>query len=282
MAKKSKKAPTKFFTVSTQEKERAPLAFSTKKARLHGPEKKLVLKQYRAIDKKPLKLMTEEELRTVADLALKLGWKEEAIRFLTRLESLLKSTIVIKNLKLEVADINFDRGALKLSAQGYQDFLTLYPGDKKADYAEYKCLISNQNMMLKADRDQTPTYKTRALAQSLIEKNNQYSKDVHTILRTCNYTLYDHEVTVFEYYMKKGSTKAAETRLAALKKEYQNLLPDTQPKNLHMEYRLAQAKNDAPRANRLYAQLSSRFPGYATKIAHNNSPTTKKNYVAFF
>jgi outer membrane assembly lipoprotein YfiO len=282
---KKKKAPIQFFRVKTQEKERAPLAFSVKKLDIKGSEKKLIRQQYRAIDKKPLKLMTEKELRTIADLSLQLGWQEDSVKFLTRLMTSLKSTIAIKNLKLEIADINFERGALKVAAHEYQDFLTLYPGDTKAEYAQYKGLLSNFYAMLAADRDQTPTLNTIKLADAFLEKNEmykQYNADVKTIRTSCYYALYDNEVTVFEYYMKKGSPKAAETRLAAIKKSYQKLLPDTQAKNLHMEYRVALAKNDTPRANKLYTQLGNRFPSYATKIAHNNSSKTKKSYVTFF
>lgn len=284
-APKEKKAPTRYFKVKSTEKQNAPLAFSVKSHNLKGPEKKIVLKNYRAIDKKPIKFMTEKELRTVADLAIKLGWQEEAVKFLTRLTTLLKSTVAIKNLKLEIADINFERGALKLAAAEYEDFLKLYPGDVKAEYAQYKGLLSNFYTMLDADRDQTPTLNTIKLADLFLEKSDmykQYNNDVKAIKNRCHYALYDHEVTVFEYYMKKGSTKAAEKRLSNLKKSYQDVLPDTQPKNLHMEYRVAQAKNDIPGAQKVYKKLANLFPNYATKLAHNNSAKPKRSYVSFF
>lgn len=280
-----KKPPTRIFNVQAIEKENAPLTFSIKSHDLKGPEKKIVLKKYRAIDKKPLKLMTEKELRTIADLALQLGWQDEAVKFLTRLMTLLKSTVAIKNIKLEIADINFDRGALKLAAAGYDEFLKLYPGDKKAEYAQYKGLLSNFYTMLSADRDQTPTLNTIKLADAFLAKNDvykQFNNDVKAIKERCYYALYDHEVTVFEYYMNKGSFKAAETRLAALKKSYQSILPDTQPKNLHMEYRIAQAKNNPAEAEKIYQKLASLFPQYATKLAHNNTAKPKRNYVTFF
>ena len=284
-APKAKKGPTKYFTVKTATQVRTPLVFSIKNKNLKGVEKKLVLKKYRTIDKKPIKLMTEAELRTVADLALQLGWQDEAVKFLTRLITLLKSTIAIKNLKLEIADINFDRGALKVAAAGYEEFLKLYPGDKKAEYAQYKGLLSNYYTILSADRDQTPTLNTIKLADAFLEKSDmykQYNGDVKAIKERCYYTLYDNEVVVFEYYMKKGSSKAAETRLANLKKSYQKILPDTQPKNLHMEYRVAQAKNDTAGAEKVYKKLANLFPNYATKLAHNSTTKTLRDYVSFF
>lgn len=282
---KPKKPPVRYYKVNAPEKKQSPLVFSIKNPHLKGKERKIVLKKYKVIDKKPLKLMTEKELRNIADLALKLGWQDEAVKFLTRLMALLKSTIAIKNIKLEIADINFDRGALKLAAAGYEEFLKLYPGDKKAEYAQYKGLLSHFYTMLSADRDQTPTFNTIKLADAFLEKSDtykQYNNDVKSIKERCYYALYDHEVTVFEYYMKKGSPKAAETRLVSLKNSYQGLLPDTQPKNLHMEYRVALAKGDAAGAEKVYQKLASLYPTYTQKLAHN-APTKKLiDYVSFF
>ena len=281
---KAPKRATKFFTVGAKHKDQIPLSFSIKKT-LTGKEKKIALKKYKALDRKPTKLMTEKELRSIADLALQLGYKAEAVTFLTRLMVLLKSTLVIKNLKLKIADINFDRGALKLAGQEYEEFLKLYPGDKKAEYAQYKGLLSNFYTMLSADRDQTPTLNTISLADAFLEKNElykQYNKDVQEIRTSCYYALYDNEVTIFEYYLKKGSNKAAETRLASLRKSYQTLLPDTEPKILHMEYRVALAKNEPVRAKNVYAKLEKKFPTYTQRLALTHKPKSKKNYVAFF
>lgn len=282
---KPKKAPVRYYQVKAPEKERSPLVFSIKNQHLKGPEKKIVLKKYRAIDKKPLKLMNEKELRTIANLALKLGWQDEAVKFLTRLMSLLKSTVAIKNIKLEIADINFDRNALKLAAREYEEFLKLYPGDKKAEYAQYKGLLSHFYTMLSADRDQTPTLNTIKLADAFLEKSDtykQFNNDVKAIKERCYYALYDHEVTVFEYYMKKGSPKAAETRLANLKTSYQTLLPDTQPKNLHMEYRVALAKNDTVNAEKVHKKLASLYPNYTQKLAHKSPIKKAFDYVSLF
>ena len=280
-----KKAPTKIFFVKEEDKKRTPLAFSTKHKVTVGRARKPILKAFRSLTKTPLKLLTEKELRCAADLAISLGWHEDAIRYLARLSTETKSTKVVKNLKLELADIHFDRGALKVCAEGYQEFLKLYPGDKQAEYAQYKGLLSNFYAMLESDRDQTPTHNTIRLANSFLEKSEvykQYNDDVRSILKTCHYALYDHEVVVFEYYMKKGSYKAAGTRLAAIKKGYQKKLPSTEPLNLHLEYRLASAQNKTAEAEKVHYKLASRFPKYSLKLANNNKLGSKKNYVSFF
>ena len=43
------------------------------------------------------------------------------LRYLERLTSKTKN-LITKNLKLEIADINFDRGALKKAAEEYNNF----------------------------------------------------------------------------------------------------------------------------------------------------------------
>lgn len=279
------KVSVKIFDLKEEDKKRAPLAFSNKHTVVKGKARKPILKAFKSATKKPLKLLTEKELRRAADLSLSLGWHDDAIRYLTRLSTETKSSQTIKNLKLELADVYFNQGALKLSADGYQEFLKLYPGDKQAEYAQYKGLLSNFYAMLQTDRDQTPTHNTIRLADSFLEKSNvykQYNDDVRSIRRTCYYSLYDHEVTVFEYYMKKGSYKAAETRLAAIKKAYQKKLPSIEPQNLHLEYRLAVAKNQPVEAKKIHSKLASRFPSYTLKLANSNKLGPKKNYVSFF
>src|SRR3989338_741431 len=268
--KEKGKAPAvKFFAVPVQDKKRVPLVFSYEKKPSTKKEKSTVYKQFSLVTNKPLKKMTETELRKASDLAISLDIYEEALRYLSRLLAETKNTRTAKELRLEISDINFERGALKLSAEGYLDFLKFYPGDDHAEYAQYKGLLSNFYAISKADRDQTATYNTISLADSFLAKSDvykHYNDDVKQIRLSCYNRLYDHEVTVFEYYMKKGSTKAAETRLSALKKSYIKKLPNLEPAILHLEYRLAQAKNDTDTAKKIYYRLASNFPHYSLKL----------------
>lgn len=279
------KPSIKFFRIGEEEKKRAPLAFSHKKKPLVGKERRELRKVCKSFIKKPLKDMNEKELRKAADMTLRLDWYDDGLRFLERLKTITKSSKVVRQVTLEIADINFDRGALKLSAEGYEKFLRLYPGDKQAEYAQYKGLLSNFYAMLEADRDQTATHNTIKLADAFLAKNDRYKDyagDVKSIKLSCYERLYDHEVTVFEYYLKKGSHQAAKTRLTAIKKTYNAMLPEVQPKTLHLEYRLAQAQGATEEAQKLHYKLASRFPSYSTKMAINTTGKPKKNYVSFF
>lgn len=273
----------KFYTIPESEKKKAPLIFSYEK-NLTPRKKKSLTKAFTKITQTPLKKMTEAQLRKSADLALSLNMFDDALRYLARLITQTKNTKVVKEVKLEIADINFNRGALKLSAEGYDEFLRLYPGDKYAEYAQYKGLLSNYYSIQPPDRDQTATHNTVRLAQEFLEKSSVYKKyneDVKIILSSCYERLYDHEVIIFNYYMEKASFKAAKTRLAAIEKSYNSKLPHYAPNILHLKYTLAQAEGKKEEAQEIYYKLANNFPSYTLKMALDTTQkeTTKKDYV---
>lgn len=278
------KPTIKIYKIKDEDKQRVPLAFSFKK-KLERKERKSAQKKLTSLTVKPIKEMTEKELRSCADLALGLESYEDALRYLERLKIVTKSSTTVKELKLEIADLHFEQGALKVSAQEYEEFLKLYPGDKQAEYAQYKGLLSNFYAMLEADRDQTATHNTIKLADSFLDKSDrykQYNKDVESIKYSCYERLYDHEVVVFDYYMSKGSFKAAETRLTSITKNYSKKLPDTEPKTLHLAYRLADAQGKTKEAQKIQYRLASKFPNQSLRLAQNGAIKQKKSYVNFF
>jgi outer membrane protein assembly factor BamD len=62
--------------------------------------------------------------------------------------------------KLAIADSYLGEGStesLVLSANEYREFLTFYPTDPKADYAQYSIAMTHFKQMRAADRDLTPT-----------------------------------------------------------------------------------------------------------------------------
>lgn len=236
-----------------------------KKQNLTRKERAAIRKEAKYFQRRILKTLTEEELRRAADVCLALDWNDEALAYLEKLEKITKNTTTVKNVKLEVADINFEQGNLKTAGKLYDEYNNLYPGDKeKAAYAQYKGILSNFYCMLENDRDQTRTLKTISLADSFLEIKSslfkKYAQDVRTIKTHCFTRLYEHNVNVFEFYLKKSSFKAAETRLASIRSTLLPKLPGMEPNLLECEYRVAQAQKDTPRALKIAAELSTRFP----------------------
>ncbi len=253
--------------------------------KLSRKEKDGLKKQFKKINSgKSVRLMTEEELRTTADICLALQWYDQSLSYLKKLEKKTKNTTIAKNVKLEIADINFQEGNLKTAAKLYDDYINLYPGDKeKAAYAKYKGILSNFYCMLTKDRDQTTTHKTIALANAFLESNStlfkKYTYDVQSIRSHCFTRLYEHDTTIFDFYLKKESFKAAEHRLSSMRNELLSKRPDLEPRFLECEIRMAQAQHDTPRVTRVSKELETRFP---EEVRMAQAKKVIPNYVSRF
>ena len=199
-------APKTTFLATTSIKD-APTFLISKN--LSRKEKDVFRKKLKKMTSgKVVKAMPEEELRAAADLCLSLQWYDQSLTYLKKLEKKTKNTTVAKNVKLEIADINFQEGNLKTAGKLYDDYINLYPGDKeKAAYAKYKGILSNFYCMLKKDCDQTATHKTIALADAFLESNStlfkKYAYDVESIKNHCFTRLYEHDAVIFDFYVKK-------------------------------------------------------------------------------
>lgn len=262
----------------------APQYIKTQK--LTGKERKLALAEAKKWQSKYLKTFTEEDLRQAANTALSLEWNHEALTYLKKLEKVTKNTTIAQAVKLEIADINFGQGNLKTAATLYDEYASLYPGDKeRAAYAQYKGILSNFYCMLENDRDQTKTLKTIALADSFLESKStlfkKYAPDVMAIKNRCYTQLYEHDLNVFNFYFKRSSYKAADTRLASMKVKLLPYLPNVESNLLECEYKVAVAQKDTPRALKVTQELETRFPSTAaTRMAEKTKPVT--NYVNRF
>ncbi len=240
-------------------------------------EKKQLKKKLRSLTKGLMvKEMQEPALREAANISLTLKEYDDALIYLKQLSKTTQSSTVVKVVTLEIADVMFQNGDLKTAAKLYEEYVNLYPGDKKtAAYAEYKELLSNNALRAENDRDQTATLRTIKLADALSEKQGtfvkQYAPYVQAIKNDCVSQLYNHDVVVFDYYVKKKSFKAAELRLDNIKTNFLLKRPDLEPSILNCEIRFAQAKNDTIRVAQLSDDLVKRFPEQATRVAQQTA-----------
>ena len=213
---------------------------------------------------KMIKHMEAPALKEAAEISIKLGDFNDALLYLDQLILTSNSVNEQKNAKLLRADIFFENGVLKRASECYDEFQKLYPGDTNVAYAQYKGILSSFYCTLGEERDQTLTQKTINLCNNFIEHKEvkDYVDEVKTIRIQCYQRLFDHELTVFEYYLKRGKFKAAETRLANIKKSYENKLASTGPKVLHCQYRIAQAKGEKKIAEELLTSLHEQYPNF--------------------
>ncbi|MDR3646820.1 MAG: outer membrane protein assembly factor BamD [Candidatus Babeliales bacterium] len=139
-----------------------------------------------------------------------------------RMLSLCKDQDKICNIRLELADIYFDGNKLDKAATAYKEFVKLYPGNEKAEYAQYKEIQSNFKEALDFDRDQTKTKEALKLSQEFITKtkNEEYLKEIKQTIRQCKKKLLKSELSMFYFYLKKPNFKSAQRRLDYLKKDF--------------------------------------------------------------
>lgn len=236
----------------------------------------------RVMRNKMIKNMSAQDLKDGARLCLMLNNFDDALLFLDQLILTSNSVTEQKDAKLQRADIFFEKGLLKQAADAYNEFLKLYPGDIKVSYACYKGILSSYYCTLGEERDQTFTHTTINLCNNFIDQDaiQDYKQEIKTIRTQCYQRLFDHELSVFEFYFKRGRYKAAETRLANIKKTYESKLAATAPKVLHCQYRIAQAKGETKVAQELLASLHEQYPNFGSQL---NKPNKKKvDYLTRF
>jgi outer membrane protein assembly factor BamD len=111
-----------------------------------------------------------------------------------------------KRAKLGLGDSYLGEGridSLILAANEFREFLTFFPLDEMADYAQYKLGLALSEQMLGPQRDQTATTETLVELDRFIKNypNSKYRPDVDTLWREARDRLSDSEyrVGVFHY-----------------------------------------------------------------------------------
>lgn len=264
-----------------------PLPFISKHTK-NATDLKTYKKEQKAIYNKlasqHIKSMNEKTLLEFAHVCIALEYYDEAIKVLEQLILVTKNAIIAKDARIEIADIHFEVGRWKSAEEKYAEYCTLYPADKLTDYARYKSIICLFYFMPTYDREQKTTEDIIERAEELIKKNTPYTNDLRQVVHYCHRRLYEHSVGIFNHYLKKGSFKAAQTRLEHIKKKFTAAQIDEYEHSLlHLEYKLACAQHDEPQRIALEQKLMHHSPNQSVHFA---SSTTKKpskpSYVDFF
>jgi len=251
---------------------------------LSKPEYKETKKKFdKLIKSRDIKQLSSKELAQAVDLSIQLGWYDKALYYLQHMITSSKDSEKIKELKLQVADLLFEKGGLNKAGDAFEEYLDLYPGSDQAEYAHYKRVLCLFYQTLKTDQDQIPTRDAIKLTEAYLEKGIAYKKyrsEIRQIRHHCQVMLYENEVTVFDFYMKKKSYGAASGRLAYVKKQYLTKLPGLEPEIVHLECRLAQAQGNKIVYNERLAFLNKKFPQHGKALRVAQSP--KKSYTTRF
>jgi outer membrane assembly lipoprotein YfiO len=178
---------------------------------------------------KTLSTMNFDELKEKKDECLKNNDMETAIKYLDRMMHLKTDLNELKSLMLEMAQMLFDKKDYAKASQMFNKFALLYPGSDEVELAMYQAIISNSNLMLDAEHDQSKTIETKELAQAFLERPSftHYKKEVEIIAKQCDERLLESDINVFNFYMSRGNYVAANTRLEGIKKDFSSKpMPD--------------------------------------------------------
>jgi len=228
-------------------------------------KKKKGKKQPVKSERKTLSYLNYEELEKEKNRLLAKGYKEIAIKYLTKMVPLCTDLEALGNLMLELADLHFDIGQLNRAENLYTEFVRQYPGHTSTEYASYKSILCSFWATLDSDRDQSTTKETIERATTFLERKKvfrTYTNQVTKILTSCREKLLESEINIFNFYTKRGDYRAAKTRLENIEKEFLPLLPEKELLLLTLACDLAEKQQDQKLLKAKRMELAKKFPEY--------------------
>ncbi|OFV87723.1 MAG: hypothetical protein A2V74_09190 [Acidobacteria bacterium RBG_16_70_10] len=114
-------------------------------------------------------------------------------------------------------------GSYVLAVAEYREFLTLFPSDPKADYAQFQAAEAYFRQRNSSDRDQTQTLQALEEYQRLLDvyPQSSYAETARERIRVCRRTLARHEFQVGLFYQRtRQAYRAAIGRYQGLLTEY--------------------------------------------------------------
>jgi len=131
----------------------------------------------------------------------------------------------IAKAKLAIADSWYRQGGTNGLAQAeaeYKDFITFFPTMEEAAESQKKVCQIHYQQMEKPDRDPQHAIKAEAECRQFLVQfpNSKYVPQVEQMLREIQEVRAEAEFRVGQLYAKKGSYRAAATRLAGLTEQY--------------------------------------------------------------
>lgn len=194
---------------------------------------------------KTIKDMNYEESLAYKEKAIKEKNNEGAITALENALKLCKNITMRTQHTIELADLFFDSGDLLKAELLYTEFSRLYPGSDLIEYALYKAILSSFYATLDIRRDQTKTHETLALTEKFMDRADLFKKyypDVTKIRSQCQHKIADSEISICNFYIKRGNTSSAQTRLNNIKKDWMPKIPEIEPQLTMLQQKLDNQK----------------------------------------
>ena len=228
--------------------------------------------------------MVFQELEEKVETAMNSKKQESAVEFLEQLVTRFPEKSTVSKYKLMLSDLYLKAVSLEAAFELYRNFGTMYPGDKKAEYAMYKAILSKFYQTLKVNGmcDQSDAEVTLELCKQYL--NNQlfaeHQEDVRDISYTCERRLIDKEVYVFNSYLRKKKFQSAENRVKYLRTTFLKNHKSLEPQILFLECKLAhRQKNEDLRKEKIETLMKdyndSQFTRMAMGMVSKKNPITR-------
>ncbi|MCF7799794.1 outer membrane protein assembly factor BamD [Candidatus Babeliales bacterium] len=231
-------------------------------------------------EEKKTEEMSFEELKQKTLSFLEDKKNEPAIENLEKIIAQYPENENISEYKLMLADLYFNTGNLLSASQMYNHYKEFYPSDSKIEFAYYRSVLSKFYQTLKIECDQSDTEKTINLCQEYLDNTlfKAYKNDILDIKKTCEHKLIGKEVSVFNFYLKRGDYDTAANRLKYLKNKHLENNPEIEARLLFLEAKLAQKQKNEDKLNENIEILANKFPDSSfTKMAERLS--TKSTFI---
>ncbi len=224
--------------------------------------------------KKTFSTMSYEELVVTKNRQVKAGNNDIAIKYLEHMMKLCNDVQMLGEHLIELADLLFDDGKFNKASLVYTEFTNLYPGNDHIEYALYRAVLCMFYCTLDAERDQTKTEETIALADTFLERKQlftHYQDEVINIRTQCYHKLIESEFNICNFYVHKSSSKSAsaDRRLKSLREEWLDKVPEIEPRLIALEADSAEKQNDLSTATQKREELAFKFPETTTRVAYN-------------
>jgi outer membrane protein assembly factor BamD (BamD/ComL family) len=217
--------------------------------------------------------LTLPELERARDYYLVIDDKDTAAKYVEEMIRKSNDPKQLKELRLQLADLYFETGRMEAAGKLYAMYLTLYPGDEYRAYAHYQAILCRFYMSLNADKDQSGTTEALILAQEYINRAQHdttnyafYLKDVEDLRTQCSKKLYESDMSIFNFYLNKGSYNACKVHLANMKTRFVPLLAYCEQELLGLEYLIAGKLDDKEMIVAIQEEVRTKYPCEADVI----------------
>ncbi|HBS47983.1 TPA: hypothetical protein DEO28_02805 [Candidatus Dependentiae bacterium] len=258
--------------------------FIKKRSIFHLISLVMVLGLFSCVKKHKHETTSFESLKTRAENLISKKKRSEAIEVLEQMMEEYPDAPNLKDYKLALANIYFDKKEYEAAYQCYKKYYKNNPSDQLAEFANYRGILCKFRQTYGVNHDQTNVKKALKKSEkylALYEKSEKFSKEIRDIKFTCEKMLIDHEIFVYNFYVRRGMYKSAQARLDYLKEVHTKKHKDLEPQILYLELKLAHHEHNKELEQEKLQQLNNRFVNSQYVAMAQNLVEKKKDEFIF-